>query len=157
MITLSPQDKARFWSKVDTTGVCWQWTAALNEHGYGIFSAGGRSGRMHLAHRVAYELEHSPIPVGLQIRHACDNPPCVNPDHLSVGTHADNTLDRTSRGRQAKGTDFPHARLTDGLVAEIRSRYEAGGVTQRDLAAEYGIAQSAICNVVNRRRWKHVA
>ena len=147
----------RFWTKVDQSGECWLWTAATNEHGYGMFSVGGRAGRMMLAPRVAWELTSGPIPDGLHIRHQCDTPACVRPDHLLLGTPAQNTADKVSRGRQAKGTIFPQAILTEDEVAQIRSTYAKGGVTQRQLAESHGVSQSVICGIVRRERWKHVA
>lgn len=146
----------RFWPKVDRSGDCWLWTSTLNQNGYGLFGVGGRSGRMHLAPRVAWELTHGRIADGLQIRHACDTPACVNPAHLSLGTHADNTRDRLERNRQAKGIRFPHARLTDERVAEMRQTYDEGGTTQRELSKRYGVSQSVVSGIIARRRWKHV-
>jgi hypothetical protein len=84
----------RFWAKVDTTGDgCWPWLGCLSTAGY------GRAGKRGYAHRLAYEFAYGPIPAGLEIRHACDNPPCCNPAHLLVGTREDNAHDMVVRGR----------------------------------------------------------
>lgn len=84
----------KFWKKVDRRGPdeCWKWTGAINQAGYGAF------GNNH-AHRTSYEITYGPIPDGLFILHKCDNPPCVNPNHLFVGTHQDNMRDMISKGR----------------------------------------------------------
>lgn len=84
----------RFWDKVDKSGDCWVWTASINKKGYGWFKFGGR---MMLAHRVSYELEIGEITDGLLVLHRCDNPSCVNPEHLYLGDHDTNMADRVSR------------------------------------------------------------
>lgn len=92
---------ARFWPKVDRRGAdeCWPWLASKDRHGYGHISAGRRGKSPLKAYRVSYELANGPIPEGLHVRHTCDNPHCVNPAHLLVGTAADNVADRMNRGR----------------------------------------------------------
>jgi hypothetical protein len=96
----------RFCAKVLVTSECWLWLAATNPCGYGTFRYYGRS---HTAHRVAYLEMVGPVPAGLEVRHKCDNPPCVNPEHLEVGTHKDNMQDKVKRGRHghAKRTHCP--------------------------------------------------
>ncbi len=91
----------RFWSKVRITPGCWEWTAAVNHGGYGLFQYTSRSCRR--AHRVSYELAYGPIPKGMVVMHKCDNPPCVNPDHLELGTMADNNRDKGQKGRARNG------------------------------------------------------
>lgn len=147
----------RFWSKVEKRGPddCWLWTAATNEHGYGVMRPEGkRTGPTIKAHRVALQLAGVEID-GLLIRHACDNPPCVNPAHLSVGTHKDNSADMVARGRSPRGSRSGAAKLTEAQVVEIRTRY-AAGERQRALAVEYGISRSHISYIVNGRGWTHV-
>jgi len=89
----------RFWSKVTKGAGCWEWTASTDHKGYGKLAEGGRQGRTLSAHRVSYELNVGPIPDGLLVLHRCDNPPCVRPDHLFVGTHTDNAQDMAKKGR----------------------------------------------------------
>ncbi|MFJ9387747.1 HNH endonuclease signature motif containing protein [Nocardioides sp. NPDC101246] len=86
----------RFWSKVAKTETCWIWSAYRDEKGYGSF---GWNGKLIKAHRAAYELTFGPIPSGAHVLHSCDNPSCVNPDHLSLGTHTENMRQKVARGR----------------------------------------------------------
>lgn len=86
-----------FWQKVDKTEDCWEWTASKNKQGYGIF---GHQGQTWLAHRLSYKLSNM-LPDGVKVLHRCDNPPCVNPDHLFLGTQKDNIKDMAAKGRHA--------------------------------------------------------
>ena len=86
----------RFWAAVDTTGDCWLWTAGRNRLGYGFLMVNGKTTS---AHRFSYMLHHGEIHDGLHVMHACDNPPCVNPKHLSLGTMKDNIADSIAKGR----------------------------------------------------------
>lgn len=135
----------RFWEKVNKTDTCWLWTAATDRRGYGKISAGGHSGRFLTAPRVAWELARGPIAVGLSVLHRCDTPACVNPDHLFLGTQADNLRDMVSKGRQ-------YRKLSDADVRAIRAAY-GPGVTLAMLAARYGVSDVAISKVVHRRVW----
>lgn len=90
---------ARFWAKVNKTPTCWLWTANRLPKGYGVINVGGRAGSQQLAHRVSWELHFGPIPDGLWVLHRCDNPPCVRPDHLFLGTVQDNVDDMVTKGR----------------------------------------------------------
>ncbi|MFD8144760.1 HNH endonuclease [Streptomyces sp. NPDC059708] len=147
----------RFWAKVDRNGPgdCWLWTAATNEHGYGVMRpTGQRSGPTVKAHRVSLTLSGVDVE-GFVVLHACDNPPCVNPAHLSVGTKADNSADMVSRDRHARGSRSGTSKLTEQQVLEIRARCAAGEL-HRALAVEYGVSRVAITNIVTRKTWRHV-
>lgn len=149
----------RFWPKVDKSGVdeCWVWTARCHRQGYGLLSEwdGKRRTRL-LAHRLAWEFTFGPIPVGLCVLHSCDNPPCVNPAHLFVGTHQDNIADMVRKGRQCRGACSPNARLTEDDVRAIRERF-AAGENYRALGAEFGIHPEYVYKLAARRNWAAVA
>jgi hypothetical protein len=144
----------RFWSMVAKGEGCWLWTGEVLHNGYGrIYHADGHK---EAAHRVAWRLVNGPIPADLSVCHHCDNPPCVRPDHLFLGTHADNMRDKVSKGRQARGERSGTAVLTTAQVVAIRVRH-AGGDSPEQLSTEYGVAPSTIRNITSRRRWRHVA
>jgi hypothetical protein len=92
----------RFWSKVKKVDGCWEWIGVKARNGYGLFTV---SGRRLGAHRVVYTLIRGEIPEGFCVLHQCDNPGCVNPEHLFLGTNADNVADRNAKGRTARGRD----------------------------------------------------
>lgn len=150
--------ESRFWSKVEKRGPaeCWPWTGARNEHGYGVMRPEGRrSGPTIKAHRVAVTLDGRD-PAGLCVLHRCDNPRCVNPAHLFLGTKADNTQDMIAKRRGLVGQRNGQAKLTDAQAAEIRRRRLAG--ERRDvLAAEFNVSGASITRIANREGWRHVA
>jgi len=139
-------EEDRFWAKVNKVNSgCWEWAAATSA-GYGRFKV---NGRLLLAHRYSYELQYGPIPEGLCILHRCDNPSCVNPEHLFLGTYSDNMVDCVRKGR------LPSAKLTNNSVLSIRQSYKNGSL-QKDLALKYGVNHTCISQIVTRRIWKHV-
>ncbi len=145
----------RFEDKVDRSGECHEWRAYRNRTGYGVFSV--RTGVNNQAHRFAYEMENGPIPEGMYVLHSCDNPGCVNPEHLRVGSQKENMDDRRVRGRDAdrRGERNGGAKLTDSAVVEIRRLYKEGEM-QKDLAERFGVANQLISRIVNRKCWVHV-
>lgn len=151
----------RFWPKVSIAGAdeCWEWQAARDDFGYGRF--GRRSLR---AHRMSYAMAHGEIPDGLCVLHRCDNPPCVNPAHLFLGTRQDNAADMNKKRRHwvysgkvvvPRGERHPKTTLTTRQVKAIRRRY-ANGETQVALAAKFGVTQQSVSDIVRRRVWTHV-
>lgn len=153
----------RFWRFVTPRDpdACWEWQGDRERDGYGRLHLSGRGPTKKIlkAHRASYMLAHGEIPAGMVVRHTCDNPPCVNPAHLVLGTQAQNVEDTVSRGRVGKpprGVDQHLARLTEDKVREIRQR-AAEGETQDALAAAFGVGQTTISKVVRRETWRHVA
>jgi hypothetical protein len=147
----------RFWANVQITDSCWLWTGKLDHGGYGVFYV--RRGVFRGAHRVSWELTRNAIPPGLWVLHNCpggDNPACVNPLHLFLGTHRDNVDDAVQKGRMRRGSRHGVARLNEQTVRELRLMYAAGGVTFDDLAAEYGVPRGTIWDAVHGRNWKYV-
>ena len=144
----------RFWEKVDKRGIdeCWEWTAFRMRRGnYGTFGVDGRTLK---AHRVSWELAFGLIHGGLCVLHHCDNPACVNPAHLFLGTNADNAADRNRKRRTARGERIGNAVLTDNVVKQIRLM--AQREKQIYVAARFGISRSNVSHIVNRNRWPHV-
>lgn len=150
----------RYEAKVDRSAGpagCHPWLAPGED--YGRLKVGEH---MFMAHRFGYALYVGPIPPGMQVLHRCDNPPCQNTAHLFLGTNDDNIADKVAKGRQARhtltrGMRSGSAKLTDDDVRQIRALYAAGGVSQRALAARYGLSQSAIGRLLNRQSWFDIA
>lgn len=147
----------RFWEKVDRRGPdeCWEWTAATNDHGYGVIHPGGRrNGPTLKAHRVSASLAGMKID-GLQVRHSCDNPPCVNPAHLLPGTNADNVADMMARERQVRGSRNGNATLDERRVFAIKDAL-ALGWKHREIAALFTVSRPTVTLIANGKTWKHV-
>ena len=151
----------RFLEKVDQAapGGCWAWTAAMDRNGYGRV---GRNGKIVFAHRASWEMRHGPITDGAFVLHGCDNPACVNPDHLFLGTQAENMKDMRKKGRgrmpigvRVYGERNGATKLSDEAVTEIRSL--AGILPQRSVAARYGISPAQVCRIQTRQRRSNVA
>jgi HNH endonuclease/MarR family len=156
----------RFWSKVAIDAdpdKCWEWQGKPDAYGYGKIRRVSR-GKMEVAHRVAYELTHGIIPDGLWVLHKCDNPPCVNPNHLFLGTPMDNVLDKMQKGRQPKGDqivtrrgeDHHSHKLTAEKVRLIRNLYDSGEANQEQIAKQMNVARQTVGNVLRGITWKSV-
>lgn len=173
--------ESRFWCKVRKTAGCWFWIAARFQQGYGVFQDEGKALR---AHRVSWEMAHGKIPAGMHVLHTCDNPSCVRPDHLFIGTNADNMRDRDSKGRQAKGERHGsrtrpgrmpqgdehysrrrpelvprgersgRAKLTEKIVAQIRAEYVPYKVSYRALGEKYGVHAETIGYIIREQSWR---
>ena len=142
-----------FWLNVDvrSSSECWNWKKSCHQRGYGQFCS---DYKIYRSHRFAYEDAHGPIPQGLLVRHSCHNPRCCNPEHLSVGTSADNTSDKISAGRQPRGSSIRSSKLTEAEVLEIRSL--RGKMYQRDIALKFNITQANVSSIMRRQTWAHL-
>lgn len=162
----------RFWNKVRKTRGCWIWTSAITDRGYGVFQIGDRTVR---AHRYAWELSTGEDPGDLFVCHSCDNPRCVNPRHLFLGTHQDNMDDKKRKGRASRqgpikpaqgvlngarkyperlrrGEENPKAKLTSSQAAEIKSSQDS----LKTLADRFGVSVSAIWCVRSGKTWRQI-
>ncbi len=150
----------RFWDYVDKgegADACWEWAKAIMRTGYGCV----RSKNVTLAcHRVAWELTNGVITdPDVCVLHRCDNRKCVRPDHLFIGTRADNVRDMHEKGRGAgqfaRGDAHPRSKVTTGQVLQIRARREAGE-TMPAIAKDYGISPENVSGITNGHHWTHV-
>jgi hypothetical protein len=144
----------RFWNSVQKSDGCWLWTGTIDKDGYGVTSE--RNGTQIRAHRVSYELHNGPITDGRYVLHRCDNRPCVNPDHLWLGTTTENTADMVAKNRQAKGERHGRAKLTSDQVREARRLYSTGEHSMRSLGIRFGISGVAMSMIINRRHHANV-
>jgi hypothetical protein len=151
----------RFWRYVEKRDEgCWPWVGGgRNDKGYGTLGGGGKGGKTVLAHRLSYEIHKGPIPPGLVVMHSCDNPGCVNPAHLKVGTTAENIKEAYDKGRKVcqpphkQGEAHGAATITEQTVREIRSEQ---GKTIRQIARERGLSESLVARVRHRKTWRHI-
>ena len=148
---------------------CWPWTGYRNRDGYGTLQIWDADHYVHrLAHRVQWELVNGPIPEGLKVLHSCDNPPCIRPSHLFLGTDAVNVADKMRKGRHGgsnrgqrligrQGEDQVGSKLTDAQVLRIRhlAATEPRGI-QRQLGIEYGVSEELISRIKLRKCWTHI-
>lgn len=147
----------RLFKRTIKTETCWLWTGGKTSFGHGVIYNGSyrqdlpRRSKL-MAHRVAYELKHGPIPDGLCAIHRCDVPNCVNPDHITTGTKMENSRDMVAKNRAKRGTALPQAKLTNDQVREIKH----SNLYQRDLASKYGVSQATICMIRAGKRWTHI-
>lgn len=158
-INLNPYQLVRFWNFVEKSDGCWNWTGRKNDKGYGRLWCGPK----HLsAHRISWRLHHGPIPDdgthhSICVCHHCDNPACVNPAHLFLGTMADNCADRArkKRGNVPVGEAVYCAKLSAVIVKEVRTRF-AAGENAKKLSVIYGVSHKTMWRAINRRTWASV-
>lgn len=164
--------KSRFWAKVDKKvgqNGCWLWTGYLNQDGYGRIWI---ETRMVMAHRVAYAITNSDVPENLSVCHSCDNPGCVNPEHLWLGSHLENMTDMYQKKRRKaasgkkngthtrpdkvrRGEKNNTAKLTPTEVAEIRNLSQQG-VSRLQLSQTYKVSIFAIRQIITKKSWQHI-
>jgi hypothetical protein len=146
-----PCDNTNFWSKVHKTTTCWLWTAHTDRDGYGTITANKRQYR---AHRYSLIIHGHTVPKTSKVLHTCDNPSCVNPAHLKIGTQQQNIVDRQNKKRQAVGERVGASKLTEQDVLDIRNAYPA--IKLRELARKYNVSEGTIRCVVRRLTWQHI-
>lgn len=136
-------------------GSCWEWNGGRYQSNYGQVSVGENASKP--AHRIAHLAWIGPLGEDQHVCHRCDNPPCVNPAHLFAGTSKENMEDCARKDRISHGEKRSWHKLTESDVRDIRAAYATGEFSQKGLAASYGVAQSNINAVINRRTWVRVA
>ena len=147
-----------FWKRVQKQeeDICWNWEGILDDNNYGIVKCNG----VHVgAHRISYTIHKGPIPTGLSVLHKCDNPSCVNPNHLFAGTRKDNNKDRDSKNRQAKGERQGHAKLTKDIVLLLRKEFSEKDPKMGDYektAQKYNVTSESIRQAIIGYTWHHL-
>jgi hypothetical protein len=144
----------RFESKFVRGNGCWEWNGCASPVGYGFFYYGDGLGMVN-AHRAAWMLYRGSIPDGSQVLHRCDNPSCVNPDHLFLGTHQENMDDKGAKGRQAEGEGHGLAKMNNRAVMEIRAAFDAG-ISPKAIGDFYGLNRTNVYTIAKRKTWDHV-
>jgi len=148
----------RFWEKVDkkSDSKCWEWTASLRSDGYGQLHY-IQDGRRYClpAHRLSWSIHFKEVPHGKQVLHRCDNPKCVNPNHLFLGTNEDNRQDMVNKKRHMFGEKHISAKLKETNILYIRRAY-TNGRSLSALAREFDVYPSTIERVVKERTWRHI-
>lgn len=143
-----------FWSKVDVReeDECWEWRGGKDSDGYGGVRVGNRDYR---AHRYSWMINYGDIPKNFLVCHKCDNPPCINPKHLFLGTHKDNVNDMISKGRRIyqKGEERYNSKLTWVKVSEIRTLVKTTDLSQSKIAKLYNISEALVSGIVNNKTW----
>lgn len=150
----TPSTMERFLNFVDTSGDCWIWVGTTVDHGYGQFSYGEKKVS---AHRMSYQLFKEDFDPTFCVCHICDNPSCVRPSHLFLGTQQENIDDMFTKGRESdrKGAAHPNAKLTNAGANTILSLYKEG-ISYHDLANRFGVSYSVVWKLINGKTWNHL-
>ncbi len=145
-----PDVKTRLLFRIEKTkSGCWEWLGPRHWLGYASIWVEGKNQPVH---RVSYQTFKGPIPKGLYVCHTCDNPPCINPKHLFLGTHIDNIKDAVSKGRHARGEKNGHAVFTEKEILKIRASSENCSA----LARKYEVNPTTIQKIKKRISWRHI-
>ncbi len=155
----TPSEIASFWDRVDRTGDCWLWKRGRTKKGYGELKIYGKT---WYAHRLSWSITNGEITAGIKVLHRCDNPPCVNPDHLFLGTSLDNTRDMISKGRDCPpptfiGANHPRAILTEDQAMDILNRADPKKRNLSALAREYHISLQSVSRIARGKSWCHLS
>ena len=142
-----------FWAKVEKTSDCWLFQGSTAQKGYGSFRF---HGKVYRAHRWIYEQTHGLIPEGMEVKHSCDVRNCVRPEHLTLGSHQQNMAEMAERKRSARGEKVNTSKLTEEEVRAIRFLRNAHDYTMKQLATHFKVDSSTICDIVNRKIWRHI-
>lgn len=159
---LTPEFLKRFWSRIHKSDGCWEWIGGRDRRGYGYIGLDASFGKSRTikTHRAAWTIHYGLIPEGLCVLHHCDNPPCVRPDHLFVGTNLDNIINKMEKGRAAlpmnRGEGHGLAKLNAEQVLQIRELYATGKFSYREVGERFGVFLTNIRSIVKRDSWKHI-
>jgi hypothetical protein len=147
----------RFWSKVEITtpDECWEWTARKDKDGYGLFTDKSTGRGPWRANRYAYTMENGEIPSGMLVCHRCDNPACVNPAHLWIGSIKDNNRDKVLKGRGAIGEMNGNSKMSELDVRAVREMKKEG-IPALLLADWYGMSWHRMAKIMNGFSWQHI-
>lgn len=143
----------RLWAKTQKSDTCWVWIGAHLISGYGHMTINKKRVTVH---RLSWEVHNGPIPIGMEILHRCDNPPCIRPDHLFIGTNQDNVDDMVSKKRHTYGDRNGHAVFTDDQAREILYLLRTKQATGRQIAQQYGVDETTISKMRLGITWKHL-
>ena len=146
---MKQKDIDRFWKRINKTSNCWEWINPTHPFGYGRLKVGKG---VELAHRISYKIHHGPITSSDCVLHKCDNPKCVNPSHLCIGSRKDNAVDRCSKDRTLKGSNVPTAIFTEQQVLDIRASTKSVSA----IAKEYNVGYGTIWSIIKRVNWRHI-
>ena len=150
----------KFYQFVEKSGSCWIWKGSkiIGKFGYGIFWF---KGKHYYAHRISFAIDKKIDPGPKLVLHSCDNPICVNPSHLFLGTDYDNIHDCMKKGRlnhaNQTGEKNNNSKLTEDIVTRVKNRWKNGGVLQKDLALIFHVSRATICMVLKGNRWSHLS
>lgn len=145
----------RFWEKVKVSGTddCWEWQGTPDRHGYGRINTSSPNVKSIFAHRLSYQIANGEIPDGMVIMHACDNPSCVNPRHLSAGSQSDNLQDAAIKNRMCK---HGQRAISEKDAEEIRRQLSQGKLLQREIAEMFGVSRETITGINIGKTYKQM-
>lgn len=149
MATPSIAERLETYSIPEPNSGCMLWAASTTSLGYGVIRI---ERKLYLAHRVSWALVNGSIPAGMLVCHKCDVPGCINPGHMFLGTHGDNSSDKVSKGRHSRGANTPLAKITEDQVLAIR----ADRRPSREIGAMYGLHARHVRKIKSGDRWQHI-